>query len=150
MDIDGRIFIAVHRCISSSDHLPTHAPEALLGPEISFRLNTVWKPKSTPPPDLSKLLAYRPTHEDSELSSIASNEEGTSFALFPLTSLMTNLRPCMSPLQEGQALSSTLLAFSQDIPFSDIKQWHARHPTVPPKRLEEEAAKGFGERARKK
>ena len=153
VDIDGRIFIAVHQRISSSGHLSTRALEALLGPEISSRLNTVWKSTSAPSPDLSKLLAYRPTHEDSELSSIASDEEDTSFALFPFKNEVFDDELAAVHVTvggQGQASSSTRLEFSQDILFSDTKQWHVRRPTVPPKRLGGEAAKDFGERARKK
>jgi hypothetical protein len=153
VDIDGRIFIAVHRCISSSDHLPTHALEALVGPEISSRLKTVWNSTSAPSPDLPKLLAYRPTHEDSEPSSTASDEEATSFALFPFQNEVFDDELAdvhVTVAGEGQASSSTRFEFSQDIPFSDTKHWHAHHRSILPKHLGGEAAKDFGERARNK
>jgi hypothetical protein len=153
VDIDGRIFITILRFAASSDELPTHALEALVGPEISSRLETVWNSSNAPSPDLAKLLSYRPTNEDSESSSSASDEDITPFTLFPfhnevfddeLAAVHVNIAG------QGQVSSSTRLEFSQDTPFSDTKHWHAHHRTILPKHLGGETAKGVGERARKK
>lgn len=152
VDIDGRIFIAVLRCAANSDNLPTHALEALVGPEISSRLETVWKSTNAPSPDLPKLLAYRPTHEDSESSSVASDEEDTSFALFPFHNEVFDDELAavhVTIAGQGQASSSTTrLEFSQDIPFSDTRHSHAHRRIILPKHLGGESAKDIGERAR--
>ena len=153
VDIDGRIFITILRFAASSDELPTHALEALVGPKISSRLETIWNFSNAPSSDLSKLSAYRPNNEDSESSSSASDEDITSFTLFPfhnevfdeeLAAVHVNIAG------QGQVSSSTRLEFSQDTPFSDTKHWHAHHRTILPKHLGGETAKDVGERARKK
>ncbi|KAH9002517.1 P-loop containing nucleoside triphosphate hydrolase protein, partial [Lactarius deliciosus] len=154
VDIDGRIFVAILHCATSGDHLPTHALEALAGPEISSRLETVWKSTNAPPPDLPKLLAYRPTREksESESSSAASDKEDTSFTLLPFHNEVFNDELAavhVTVADHGQALSSPRLEFSQDIPFSDTRHWHANHRTILPKHQGGEAAK-FSERARNK
>ncbi|KAH9175040.1 P-loop containing nucleoside triphosphate hydrolase protein [Lactarius sanguifluus] len=154
VDIDGRIFVAILHCATSGDHLPTHALEALVGPEISSRLETVWKSTNAPPPDLPRLLAYRPTHEnsESESSSAASDEEDTSFTLLPFHNEVFNDELAavhVTVADQGQALSSPRLEFSQDIPFSDTRHWHANHRTILPKHQGGEAA-NIGERARRK
>ncbi|KAI9465185.1 P-loop containing nucleoside triphosphate hydrolase protein [Lactarius psammicola] len=153
VDIDGRIFIAVLRCAASSDDLPTHALEALVGPEISSRLETLWKSTDAPSPDLPKLLAYCPTHEDSESSSAASDEEATLFALLPFHNEVFDDELAavhVTVAGQGQASSSIRLEFSQDIPFSDTKHWHAHHRTILPKHQGGESTKDIGEYARKK
>lgn len=153
VDIDGKIFIAIHHFTSNSDHLSTHALKALVGPEISSRLETVWKSTSAPSPDLPKLLAYRPIHEDSEPSSPAPDEEATSFTLFPFNNEVFDDELAavhVTVAGQGQASSPTRLEFSQDIPFSDTRHWRGHHRTILPKHLGGEAAKDFGERARRK
>jgi hypothetical protein len=102
VDIDGRIFITILRFAASSDELPTHALEALVGPEISSRLETVWNSSNAPSPDLAKLLSYRPTNEDSESSSSQPRTKiSHHLRSFRSTtkSLTTNLRLCMSTSQ---------------------------------------------------
>ncbi|KAI9465203.1 P-loop containing nucleoside triphosphate hydrolase protein [Lactarius psammicola] len=152
VDIDGRIFIAVLHHAASSDRLSTHALETLVGPEISSRLETLWKSTDAPSPDLPKLLAYRPTHEDSESSSAASDEEAASFTLLPFHNEVFDDELAavhITVAGQGEASSSTLSEFSQDIPFSDTKHWHAHHRTILPKHQGGEAAKDIGEYARK-
>jgi hypothetical protein len=153
VDIDGRIFITVLRFAASSDSLPTHALETLVGPEISSRFEALWKSTNAPPPDLSKLLAYRLTNEDSDSSSTALDEEVMSFPLFPFHNEVFDDELAavhVTVAGQGQVSSSTRLEFSQDIPFSDTKHWHAHHRTILPKHLGGEATKVIGERARKK
>ena len=155
VDIDGRIFITLLRFATSGDQLPTHGLEALVGPEISSRLETVWKSTNAPSPDLSKLLACCPTDEDSESESeseSASDEDMTSFALFPFHNEVFDDELAavhVTVAGQGQVPSSIRLEFSQDIPFSDTKHWHAHHrPILPTKHLGGETAKDVGERAR--
>ncbi|KAH9007609.1 hypothetical protein EDB83DRAFT_2509312 [Lactarius deliciosus] len=131
VDIDGRIFVAILHCATSGDHLPTHALEALAGPEISSRLETVWKSTNAPPPDLPKLLAYRPTREKSE-----SSHQDTSFTLLPFHNEVFNDELAAVHVTSGH-------------PFSDTRHWHANHRTILPKHQGGEAAK-FSERARNK
>lgn len=154
VDIDGRIFITVLRCAASGEHHSTHALEALVGPEIYSRFESVWKSTNAPSPDLPKLLANLPTHEDSESSaSAASDEEATSFALLPFHNEVFDDELAavhVTVAGQGQALSTIRLEFSQEIPFSDTKHWHAHHRTILPKHLGGEPAKEIGERARKK
>ena len=153
VDIDGRIFITLLRFATSGDELPTHGLEALVGPEISSRLESVWNSTNALSPDLSKLLAYRPTDEDSESESSASDEDITSFALFPFHNEVFDDELAavhVTVAGQGQVSSPTRLEFSQDIPFSDTKHWHAHKRTILPKHLGGEAAKDVGERARMK
>ncbi|KAH9067713.1 P-loop containing nucleoside triphosphate hydrolase protein [Lactarius vividus] len=140
VDIDGRIFVAILHCATSSDHIPTHALEALVGPEISSRLETVWKSTNAPPPDLPKLLAY------------PSDEEDMPFTLLPFHSEVFDDELAavhVTVADQGQTFSSPRLEFSQDIPFFDTKHWHANHRTILPKHQGGEAA-NIGERARRK
>lgn len=151
VDIDGRIFIAVLRFAASSDPLPTHALETLVGPEISSRFEALWKSTNAPSPDFSKLLAYHLTNEDSESTSTASGEEIMSFTLVPFHNEVFDDELAavhVTVADHGQVSSPTRLEFSQDIPFSDTKHWHAHHRTILPKHLGGEAAKDIDERAR--
>jgi hypothetical protein len=153
VDIDGRIFITVLRFAASSDPLPTHALETLVGPEISSRFEALWESTNAPPPDLSKLLAYRLTNEDSESASTASDEEIIPFTLVPFHNEVFDDELAavhVTAAGQDQVASPTRLEFSQDTPFSDTKHWHAHHRTILPKHLGGEAAKDIGERARNK
>ena len=153
VDIDGRIFITLLRFTTSGDELPTHGLEALVGPEISSRLETIWNSTNAPSPDLSKLLAYRPADEDSESSSSASDEDITSLKLLQFHNEVFDDELAavhVTVASQGQVSSPTRLEFSQDIPLSDTKHSRAHKRTILPKHLGGEAAKDVGERARMK
>lgn len=153
VDIDGRIFIAILRFVASNNDLPTHALEALVGPEISSRLETVWKSTNAPSPDLSKLSASSPIYEDSESSSSTSGDETALFTLLPFHNEVFDdeLQAVhVTVAGQGQTSTPTRSEFSQDIPFSDTRHRHAHHRAILPKHLGGVTVKDNVQRTRKR
>jgi hypothetical protein len=152
VDIDGRIFTTVLRSTISHGHLQSSVLTSLAGPEISSRLDTIWNLANAPPPDFMALLASLPNNPNPEPSSASSDEETTSFSLLPFHNQVFDdeLAAVHVTVSEQPASSSTLLEFSQDIPFSDTRHWHAHRRPILPKHLGGEGVKPIDKRLRQK
>ncbi|KAI0002287.1 hypothetical protein BJV74DRAFT_876690 [Russula compacta] len=172
VDIDGRIFTSVLRYAICHGHFRTHALTELVGPEISSRLETVWRSANAPPPDfitlLTRFLHYRdpeplsaasfthlPFHGQvsAKSSSVASDEEVTSFTLLPFHNQVFNDELAVVHVtvsDRAQALSSNRLEFNRGVPFSDTKHWHGHRRTILPKHLGGEEVKDVDERSRQR
>ena len=156
VDIDGRIFATVLRYTISNGRLQSIILTELAGLEISTRLEAVWGSVNAPPPDFMKMSASLINDDewaDPEASPAVSNDELASFSLLPFQHQVFDdelaaVRVTVS--DQVQASSSTLLKFSQDIPFSDTRHWHAHHRSILPKHLGGEGEKTVDERLRRK
>lgn len=151
VDIDGRLFATVLRYTTSQGHLQSGVLTELAGSDISSRLETVWSLANAPPPDFTELLASFPHSHDLEPSS-ASSDEVTSFSLLPFQNQVFDdeLAAVHVTVSDQSASSSTLVEFSQDIPFSDTRHWHAHRRTILPKHLGGEGTKPIDKRLRQK
>ena len=154
VDIDGRIFAAVLRYAISNGRLRSSIFTELAGPEISTRLEAVWRSANAPPPDFMKISANFPNNDDPEASSAVSNEELASFSLLPFQHQVFDDELAavqVTVSDQVQASSSTVLKFSQDSPFTDTRHWHAHHRSILPKHLGGEDEKTVvDERSRRK
>ena len=153
VDIDGRIFTTVLRYTISNGPLQSSILTELAGLEISTRLEAVWGSVDAPPPDFMEISASFPNDDDPEASPAVSNEELASFSLLPFQHQVFDeelaaVRVTVS--DQVQASSSTVLKFSQEIPFSDTRHWHAHHRSILPKHLGGEGEKTVDGRLRRK
>ena len=153
VDIDGRIFATVLRYTISNGPLQSSILTELAGLEISTRLEAVWGSVDAPPPDFMKISASFLNDDDPEASPAVSNEELASFSLLPFQHQVFDeelaaVRVTVS--DQVQASSSTVLKFSQEIPFSDTRHWHAHHRSILPKHLGGEGEKTVDGRLRRK
>lgn len=153
VDIDGRIFATVLRYTISNGLPRSSMLTELAGPEISARLEVVWRSANAPPPNFMKISADFPNNDDSEASSAVSNEELTSFGLLPFQHQVFDDELAavqVTVSDQTQPSCSTILKFNQDIPFSDTRHWHAQHRSILPKHLGGEAEKPADVRLRRK
>jgi len=150
VDIDGRVFTAILRYAIFYGQLQL---TELAGLEISSRLETVWRSANAPPPDFMKLLVSFPNNHDPETFSAVPDEEVTSFKLLPFHNQvfdeeLATVRVTIS--DQDQVPSTAILEFSQGIPFSDTRHWHAHQRTILPKHLGGEGVKTVDKRLRQK
>jgi hypothetical protein len=153
VDIDGRVFTTILRYTISYDELQPNILTELAGLEISSRLETVWRSANAPRPDFTKLLVSFPKNHDPETFSAAPNEEVTSFRLLPFHNQVFDEELAavrVTASDEDQVSSTAILVFSQGIPSSDTRHWHARHRTILPKHLGGEGVKVVDKRLRQK
>jgi ATP-dependent RNA helicase DDX60 len=152
VDIDGRIFATVLRYTTSHGHLQSSVLPELAGSDISSRLETVWRLANAPLPDFTELLASFPHSHEPELSSASSDEDVTSYSLLPFQNQVFDdeLAAVHVTVSDQSPSSSAVLEFSQDIPFSDTRHWHAHRRTILPRHLGGEAMKPIDKRLRQK
>ena len=153
VDIDGRIFATVLRYAIPSGSLRSSVFTELAGPEISTRLEAVWRSVNAPPPDFMKISASFPPPKKQKASSAVSNKELASFSLLPFQhevfdDELAAVRVTVS--DQVRASPSTVLRFSQDVPFSDTRHWHASRRSILPKHLGGEGEKAVDGRLRQK
>jgi hypothetical protein len=146
VDIDGRIFTTILRYTVSNGHFRSSVLSELAGPEISSRLETVWRSVNAPPLDFMELSASFSHNYDPQPPSAASNdlEEVTSFKLLPFHNQVFDDELAavhVTVSDQDHASSSTPLEFSQDILFSDTRHWHAHRLPILPKHLGGEGVK---------
>jgi ATP-dependent RNA helicase DDX60 len=154
VDIDGRVFTRILRYTISNRHSQTNTLTELVGPDISSRLETVWKSANAPPPDFTKLSTCFPNHGDSGPSSTVSDIPKT-FALLPFHNDIFDEELAVVHVEvSDEASSSSLpsLQFCKGTPFTDAKHWHANHRAILPKHLggEGPGRKDVDERSRQR
>jgi primosomal protein N' len=150
VDIDGRVFTRILRYTISNGHCQTNALTELVGPEISSRLETVWRSANAPPPDFMKLSTCFPNHGGPEPSSTASAGP-KPFTLLPFHNDIFDEELAVVHVKvsdEDQTSSSPYLEFCQGTPFTDTKHWHNNHRAILPKHLGGEEWKDADERSR--
>jgi hypothetical protein len=152
VDIDGRVFTRILRYTISNGHCQTNALAELVGPEMSSRLETVWRSVNAPPPDFVKLSTCFPNRGDPEPSSTASDGP-EPFTLLPFHNHIFDEELAVVHVKvsdEDQTSSSPCLEFCQGAPFTDTKHWHNNHRAILPKHLGGEEWKDTDERSRQR
>jgi ATP-dependent RNA helicase DDX60 len=150
VDIDGRVFTRILRYTISNGRCQTNALPELVGPEISSRLETVWRSVNAPPPDFMKLSTYFPNRGDPEPSPTDSDGPKT-FTLLPFHNHIFDEELAdvhVKVSDEDQTSSSRCLEFCQGTPFTDTNHWHDNHRSILPKHLGGEEWKDADERSR--
>ena len=150
VDIDGRVFTRILRYTISNGYCQTNALTELVGPDISSRLEKVWRSANAPPPDFMKLSTCFPNLVDQEPSSTASDGP-KPFTLLPFHNHifdeeLTVVRVDVS--DQDQTSPSPCLEFCQGTPFTDTNHWHDNHRAILPKHLGGEEWKDADERSR--
>jgi hypothetical protein len=152
IDIDGRVFTRILRYTISNGLRQTNALTELVGPEISFRLEAVWRSVNAPPPDFMKLSTCFPNCGDPEPSSTASDASGPKpFTLLPFHNHIFDEELAVVHVKvsdEDQTSSSPCLEFCQGTPFTDTKHWHDNRRAILPKHLGGEGWHDTGGRSR--
>jgi hypothetical protein len=152
VDIDGRVFTRILRYTTSDGHCQTNALTELVGPEVSSRLETVWRSANAPSPDFIKLSTCFPNRGDPEPSSTPSDGP-KPFTLLPFHNHIFDEELAVVHVKvsdEDQTSSSPSLEFCQGTPFTDTKHWHNNHRAILPKHLGGEEWKDADERSRQK
>jgi hypothetical protein len=150
VDIDGRVFTRILRYTISNGHRQTNTLTELVGPEISSRLETVWRSVNAPPPEFMKLSTCFPNRGDPEPSSTASDGP-KPFTLLPFHNHIFDEELADVHVKvscEDQTSSSPCLEFCQGTPFTDTNHWHDNHRAILPKHLGGEGWKDADERSR--
>ncbi len=150
VDIDGRVFTRILRYTISNGHCQTNALTELVGPDISSRLETMWRSANAPPPDFMKLSTCFPNREDPGPSSAASDGP-KPFTLLPFHNHILDEELAVVHVKvsdEDQTSSSPCLEFCQGTPFTDTNHWHDNHRAILPKHLGGVAWKDADERSR--
>jgi ATP-dependent RNA helicase DDX60 len=150
VDIDGRVFTRILHYTISLGYCQTNVLTELVGPEISSRLETVWRSVNAPPPDFMKLSTCFPNRGDPEPSSTASDGP-KSFTLLPFHNRIFDEELAdvhVKVSDEDQTSSSPCLEFCQGTPFTDTNHWHDNHRAILPKHLGGEGWKDADERSR--
>ena len=152
VDIDGRLFTRILRYTISNGHGQINTLAELVGPEISSRLETVWRSVNAPPPDFMKLSTCFPNRGDPEPSP-TSSDGPKPFTLLPSQNHIFDEELAVVHVNvsdEDQTSSSPCLEFCQGTPFTDTKHWHNNHRAILPKRLGGEEWKDTDERSRQR
>ena len=152
VDIDGRVFTRILRYTISFGHSRTNALTELVGPNISSRLETVWRSANAPPPDFMKLSTCFPNLGVPE-PSFTTLDGPRPFTLLPFHNHifdeeLTIVRVNVS--DQDQTSPSPRLEFCQGTPFIDTKHWHANHRAILPKHLGGEEWRDADERSRQR
>jgi hypothetical protein len=150
VDIDGRVFTRILRYTISNGPYQTNSLTELVGPEVSSRLETVWRSANAPPPDFLKLSTCFPNRGDPEPSSTPSDGP-KPFTLLPFHNHIFDEELAVVHVKvsdEDQTSSSPCLEFCQGTPFTDTKHWHNNHRAILPKHLGGEEWKDADERSR--
>ena len=153
VDIDGRMFARILHYTISNGHFRSNTLTELAGPELSSRLETLWKSANAPPPDFMKLSTRFPNCRNPESSPAAPDEGATLFTLLPFHNHIFDEELAVVHVAvsgEDQAASSGSLEFCQGIPFADKNHWHNNHRPILPKSFGGEKPKDADERARQK
>lgn len=151
VDIDGMMFTRIFRYTISNGHFRSNPLTELAGPDISSRLETVWKSANAPQPDFTKLSTCFPSCRDPESSSAASDEGATLFTLLPFHNHIFDEELSVVHVTvsgEDQASSPSSLEFCQGTPFADKNHWHDNHRSILPKYLGGEGWKDADEHSR--
>ncbi len=149
VDMGGRVFIRILHYTISNGHSQTNTTE-LVGPEISSRLETVWRSVNAPPPDFMKLSTCFPNCGDLEPSSTAS-DGAKPFTLLPFHNDIFDEELAVVHVtvsDEDQTSTSPCLEFCQGTPFGGMNHWHNNHRTILPKHLGGEEWKDADQRSR--
>jgi hypothetical protein len=150
VDIDGRVFTRILRHTISNGYCQTNALTELIGPDISSRLDTVWRSADAPPPDFMKLSTCFPNRGDPGPSSTTSDGP-KPFILLPFHNHIFDEELAVVHVKvsdEDQTSSSPCLAFCHGTPFTDTNHWHDNHRAILPKHLGGEEWKDADERSR--
>ena len=148
VDIDGRVFTRILRYTISNSHRQTNALTELVGPEISSRLETMWRSVNAPPPDFMKLSTRFPNRGNPEPSSSDGPEP---FTLLPFHNHIFDEELAdvhVRVSDEDQTSSYPYLEFCHGTPFTDTNHWHDNHRAILPKHLGGEGWKDADERSR--
>ena len=149
VDIDGRVFTRILRYTISNGHDQTNVLAELVGPEVTSRLETVWRSANAPPPDFMKLSTCFSNSGDPKPSTTASGGH-KAFTLLPFHNHIFDeeLAVVHVKVSDDQTSSSPCLEFCQGTPFTDTKHWHNNHRAILPKHLGGEEWKDADERSR--
>jgi len=150
VDIDGRVFTRILRYTTSNGRFRTNALTELVGPEISSRLETVWRSANAPPPNFMELSTCFPNRGDPEPSSTALDGP-RSFTLLPFHNHTFDEELAVVHVtvsDEDPTSTSPCLEFCQGTLFTDTNHWHDNHRTILPKHLGGEEWKDADERSR--
>lgn len=152
VDIDGRVFTRILRYTISNGHFQTNALTELVGPEISSRLEKVWRSVNAPPPDFMKLSTCFPNCGDPPAEPSSTASDGPKpFTLLPFHNHIFDEELAVVHVKlsdEDETSSYPRLEFCQGTPFADTKHWHANHRAILPKHLGGEEWKDADERSR--
>ena len=115
VDIDGKVFATILRYTISNGNRRTNTLIELVGPDISSRLETVWRSVNAPPPDFVKLSTCFPNRGDPGPSSTASDGP-KPFTLLPFHNHIFDEELAVVHVEvsyEDQASSFACLEFSK-------------------------------------